>query len=86
MSDNLKCECGGCLDIKATLIGCRSCGTVWGRVNGAWVEDPGEGGEEAQGIPEKATNPPIDSPRGVAGDRCEVGNECGRAGCPECQQ
>lgn len=24
--------------------------------------------------------------RGVAGDRCEVGNECGRIGCPECQQ
>lgn len=23
--------------------------------------------------------------RGVAGDRCEVGNECGRLGCPECQ-
>lgn len=46
----------------------------------------GEGGEEAQGIPEKAANPPIDSPRGVAGDRCEVGNECGRVGCPECQQ
>jgi hypothetical protein len=27
-----------------------------------------------------------DDGRGVAGDRCEVGNECGRAGCPECQQ
>lgn len=25
-------------------------------------------------------------PRGTAGDRCESGNECGRAGCPECQQ
>ena len=24
--------------------------------------------------------------RGVAGDRCEYGNECGRTGCPECQQ
>jgi hypothetical protein len=23
--------------------------------------------------------------RGVAGDRCEAGNECGRIGCPECQ-
>lgn len=23
---------------------------------------------------------------GIAGDRCEVGNECGRTGCPECQQ
>lgn len=33
------CElCGGELDIKATMIGCRSCGTVWGRCNGAWVE------------------------------------------------
>lgn len=24
--------------------------------------------------------------RGEAGDRCEAGNECGRLGCPECQQ
>ena len=24
--------------------------------------------------------------RGVAGDRCEGGNNCGRLGCPECQQ
>ena len=23
---------------------------------------------------------------GVAGDRCEPGNECGRVGCEECQQ
>lgn len=27
-----------------------------------------------------------DEARGVAGDRCESGNECGRTGCPECQQ
>lgn len=25
------------------------------------------------------------SPRGEAGDYCEVGNNCGRLGCPECQ-
>lgn len=24
--------------------------------------------------------------RGIAGDRCGSGNECGRLGCPECQQ
>ena len=24
--------------------------------------------------------------RGVAGARCEAGNECGSVGCPECQQ
>lgn len=24
--------------------------------------------------------------RGSAGDRCESGNECGRLGCPECQE
>lgn len=24
--------------------------------------------------------------RSTAGDTCEVGNECGRTGCPECQQ
>lgn len=24
--------------------------------------------------------------RGVAGDKCESGNECGRLGCPECQK
>jgi len=23
--------------------------------------------------------------RGMAGDRCTAGNECGRIGCPECQ-
>lgn len=23
---------------------------------------------------------------GIAGDRCGYGNECGRTGCPECQQ
>lgn len=39
MSDEPKCElCGGDLDIKATMIGCQKCGTVWGRCNGAWVE------------------------------------------------
>jgi hypothetical protein len=32
-----RCErCGGALDITSTLIGCRDCGTVWGRCNGAW--------------------------------------------------
>ncbi len=32
--------------------------------------------------------PPVPSvdDRGVAGDRCESGNDCGRLGCPECQQ
>ena len=34
--------CGGVLDITATLIGCRNWGTVWGRVEGAWVEVRGE--------------------------------------------
>lgn len=24
--------------------------------------------------------------RGIAGDRCESGNECGRLGCEECQK
>ncbi len=24
--------------------------------------------------------------RGIAGDRCEAGNDCGRLGCGECQQ
>lgn len=43
MSDEPKCElCGGDLDIKATMIGCQKCGTVWGRCNGAWVEVRGE--------------------------------------------
>lgn len=43
MSDKPRCElCGGDLDIKATMIGCRKCGTVWGRCNGAWVEVKGE--------------------------------------------
>jgi hypothetical protein len=28
----------------------------------------------------------IDDKHDVTGDRCEVGNQCGRLGCPECQQ
>lgn len=32
-----------------------------------------------------ATTEPTED-RGVAGDRCESGNACGRVGCPECQQ
>lgn len=43
MSDEPKCElCGGDIDLKATMIGCRKCGTVWGRCNGAWVEVRGD--------------------------------------------
>lgn len=38
MSD--KCECGADRwEISATLIGCKACGRVWGRVNGQWVEE-----------------------------------------------
>jgi hypothetical protein len=39
-------------------------------------EDPREVGYQA----------PVPSDRGVAGDRCGSGSECGRLGCPECQQ
>ncbi|HEY4119742.1 MAG TPA: hypothetical protein VGM56_17865, partial [Byssovorax sp.] len=28
----------------------------------------------------------VDARRGVGGDHCAVGNNCGRVGCPECQQ
>jgi hypothetical protein len=28
----------------------------------------------------------LGKPAGVAGDKCESGNECGRMGCPNCQQ
>lgn len=36
------CECGATRwEITATLIGCKACGKVWGRVNGQWVEDSG---------------------------------------------
>lgn len=31
--------CGGILSISATMIGCQSCGAVWGRCNGLWIED-----------------------------------------------
>lgn len=34
-------------------------------------------------VAESAARASID---GTAGDRCEVGNECGRVGCGECQQ
>lgn len=41
MSSEAPCDiCGGVLDITATIIGCRNCGTVWGRCNGGWVEVP----------------------------------------------
>ena len=30
--------------------------------------------------------PETDDGRGVLGDYCEIGNQCGRLGCPECQQ
>ncbi len=33
-----------------------------------------------------APSVPSGDERGVAGDRCESGNDCGRLGCPECQQ
>lgn len=34
MSSEAPCDiCGGVLDITATIIGCRNCGTVWGRCN-----------------------------------------------------
>jgi hypothetical protein len=34
------CECGATRwEISATLIGCKACGKVWGRVNGQWVEE-----------------------------------------------
>jgi hypothetical protein len=36
-------------------------------------DEPGEGARASD-------------PHGVAGNRCESGDECGRAGCPECQQ
>ena len=35
-----KCDCGADRwEISATLIGCKACGKVWGRVNGQWVEE-----------------------------------------------
>lgn len=43
-------------------------------------------GAEAQAEAWEDGEPPRVDPRGVGGDRCEVGNNCGRLGCPECQQ
>lgn len=35
------CDCGARdWDIGATIIACKACGRLWGRVNGAWVYDP----------------------------------------------
>ena len=37
---NDACECGANnWTISATLISCKGCGRLWGRVNGAWVFD-----------------------------------------------
>ncbi len=39
--DGDPCKCGSrSYNITATLIGCRGCPRVWGRVNGLWVLDP----------------------------------------------
>lgn len=37
----VSCEyCGGTnWNVTATLIGCRGCGVIYGRVNGGWVLD-----------------------------------------------
>jgi hypothetical protein len=36
-----RCECGADdWQTSATLISCKQCGRVWGRVNGKWVLDP----------------------------------------------
>jgi hypothetical protein len=36
-----QCECGAeDWQTSATLISCKRCGRVWGRVNGRWVLDP----------------------------------------------
>lgn len=35
---------------------------------------------------EEALRRAAEEPSGIAGDRCEIGNECSRLGCPECQQ
>ena len=43
------------------------------------VDDPDAAAEAAPSVPSG-------DERGVAGDRCESGNDCGRLGCPECQQ
>ncbi len=40
---------------------------------------------DALEAPQPASTPTGEA-RGVAGDYCESGNECGRVGCPECQQ
>jgi len=37
-------SCGGCLNIKATIIDCQVCRKVWGRVNEVWIEDSKENG------------------------------------------
>jgi len=39
--DGDPCACGSrSYGITATLIDCRGCGRIWGRVNGLWVLDP----------------------------------------------
>ena len=57
MDEEPKCVlCGGDLDIKATIIGCRKCGTVWGSCEGAWVEVKGEHAEEIERAAEEVAS------------------------------
>jgi hypothetical protein len=52
------CDCGSDnFEITATLIRCRACGRLWGRVNDAWVLDP----DSVPAAPSPAASEPSDA-------------------------
>jgi len=91
MRNDLKCElCEGNLDITATLIGCQSCGMVWGRCNGAWVEDATGYRGVKGGIEPSSPLPPADVPPSPHGSVfgtdavCMPSVSAGGMTCPDC--
>ncbi len=72
-----RCECGANdWETTATLIRCRGCGRVWGRVNGAWVQDPDT-------VPPAARGPDLQKPA-ASGESCPycvgTASACGEYG------
>jgi hypothetical protein len=61
VADYEPCECGSTqYDLSATLIACKRCGRLWGRVNGARVLDPDSVPAETNAAPSTFAADPDD--------------------------
>lgn len=67
------CE-GTKYDVRATIITCLDCGTIWGRVNGAWVLDTDSVPTDKRHL---VTNPPASWNPSVS-----VHGDCWQRFCP----